>query len=193
VAKRPTQTSTEWHHRLRGLALLLPVFSAPDTDPDIAINALSDVAHRLGWVSTDFDWSSWARGVECQKLVKDPATVASADPMTLARLLTSHLRQDGFCEGHLLVAFEDGHLTAIVRRAVGRSLELRLYSVQRGRSRRRTGILAVPRTPWRSAAASHSAPETCDQSPGPSRVLPRLTGASSTVTPPTLQILVRND
>lgn len=117
MAKRLAPTSTEWHERLRGLAELLPVFSAPGTDPDTAINALSEVAYRLGWVLTDFDWSEWAHGSECQMLVRDPAQVASADPLTLARLLTAHLRQDRFCEGHLLAAFGDGHLTAIVRRA----------------------------------------------------------------------------
>ena len=117
MAKGLAPTSTEWHERLRGLAELLPVFSAPGTDPDTAINALSEVAYRLGWVLTDFDWSEWAHGPECQMLVRDPAQVASADPLTLARLLTAHLRQDRFCEGHLLAAFEDRHLTAIVRRA----------------------------------------------------------------------------
>lgn len=97
--------------------MLLPVFRTPGTDPDTAINALNDVAYRLGWVLTDFDWSEWAHGPECQMLVKDSANVASADTLTLARLLTAHLRQDRFCEGHLLGAFEGGHLTAIVRRA----------------------------------------------------------------------------
>jgi hypothetical protein len=35
----------------------------------------------------------------------------------VAPLLTAHLRQERFCEGHLLTAFEGGHLTAIMRRA----------------------------------------------------------------------------
>lgn len=117
MAKKLATTPVEWDERLRGLAVLLPVFTAPGTDSDTAINALNDVAYRLGWVLTDFDWSEWAHGPECQMLVKDPANVASADPLTLARLLTAHIRQDRFCEGHLLAAFEGGHLTAIVRRA----------------------------------------------------------------------------
>lgn len=118
MAKRLAPTPAEWDERLRGLAALLPVFSARGTDPDAAIDALNDVAYRLGWVLTDFDWSKWAHGPECQMLVEDPANVASADPLTLARVLTAHLRQDRFCEGHLLGAFKEGHLTAIVRRAV---------------------------------------------------------------------------
>lgn len=117
MAKRPGPTSNGWDDRLRGLAALLPLFSGPGSDSDTAINALNEAAYRLGWVLTDFDWSEWAHGPECQALVKDPASVASADPLTLARLLTSHLRQDRFCEGHLQAAFQDGHLTAIVRRA----------------------------------------------------------------------------
>jgi hypothetical protein len=117
VAKRPDPTSTEWDKRLRGLAALLPVFSARGTAPDTAISALNDVAYRLRWVLTDFDWSEWTHGPECQMLVEDPANVALADALTLARLLTSHLRQERFCAGHLVAAFQDGHLTAIVRRA----------------------------------------------------------------------------
>jgi hypothetical protein len=113
----PSPAPAEWEERLRGLAALLPLFNGPGSDPDTAINALNEAAYRLGWVLTDFDWSKWAHGPECQTLVTNPANVASADPLTLARLLTAHLRQDRFCEGHLLGAFEDGHLTAIVRRA----------------------------------------------------------------------------
>lgn len=113
----PSPAPAEWEEPLRGLAALLPLFSGLGSDPDTAINALNEAAYRLGWVLTDFDWSEWAHGPECQALVKDPASVASADPLTLARLLTAHLRQDRFCEEHLQAAFQDGHLTAIVRRA----------------------------------------------------------------------------
>jgi hypothetical protein len=113
----PSPAPAEWDERLRGLAALLPLFNGPGSDADAAINALNEAAYRLGWVLTDFDWSKWAHGPECQTLVTNPANVASAGPLTLARLLTAHLRQDRFCEGHLLGAFEDGHLTAIVRRA----------------------------------------------------------------------------
>ncbi len=117
MAKRPGPTSTGWDDRLRGLAALLPLFNSPGSDPDTAINALNEAAYRLGWVLADFDWSEWAHGPECQSLVTNSANVASTDPLTLARLLTAHLRLDRFCEGHLQAAFQDGHLTAIVRRA----------------------------------------------------------------------------
>ncbi len=96
MAKRPTPTPAEWDERLRGLAVLLHVFGAPDTNPDIAITALNDVAYRFGWVLTDVDWSEWTPGPKCQMFLNDPATIASADPVTLARLLTANLRQDRF-------------------------------------------------------------------------------------------------
>lgn len=113
----PSPASAEWHERLRGLAALLPLFDGPGSEPDAAINALNESAYRLGWVLAEFDWSEWAHGPEYKTLVANPANVASADPLALARLLTAHFRQDRFCEGHLLGAFESGHLAAIVRRA----------------------------------------------------------------------------
>jgi len=30
----------------------------------MAIAALNDASYRLGWVLTDFDWSTWANGPE---------------------------------------------------------------------------------------------------------------------------------
>ncbi|MFZ4429320.1 MAG: DUF6508 domain-containing protein [Phycisphaerales bacterium] len=113
----PSPVPAEWDERLRGLAALLPLFDGPGVEPAAAIEALNEAAYRLGWVLSNFDWPTWAHGPECQALVRDPATVASAEPLTLARLLTAHLRQERFCEGHLLTAFEGGHLAAIVRRA----------------------------------------------------------------------------
>lgn len=83
----------------------------------MAIAALNDASYRLGWVLTDFDWSTWANGPECQRLIQNPDQVAAVDALTLARLLTARLRQDRFCEGHLNSAFEEGHLRPIVRRA----------------------------------------------------------------------------
>lgn len=115
-----------WEDRLRGLAALLPLFEKTDADYGEAISALNDVAYRLGWVVPDFDWPSWGRGPECQRLVQHPAEVAAVDAFTLALLLTAHLRQDRFCEGHLSAAYEAGHLAAIVQRAAALAGGLRV-------------------------------------------------------------------
>lgn len=116
-------SATIWQERLHGLAALLPLFEKPDAET--AIGALNDASYRLGWVLTDFDWSTWAHGPECQRLVQNPDQIAVVDALTLARLLTAHLRQDRFCEGHLHSAFDGGHLLAIVRRAIVLSREPR--------------------------------------------------------------------
>jgi len=111
----PHPSDAIWQERLLGLAALLPLFEKPDAEP--AITALNDLGYRLGWVLTDFDWPEWAHGPECQRLTQNPGEIAAADVLTLARLLTSHLRSDRFCEGHLKSAFAQGQLLAIVRRA----------------------------------------------------------------------------
>lgn len=110
----PQPDAATWHQRLFGLAALLPLFKKPDAEP--AIRALNDVAYRLDWVLV-FDWPKCAHGPECQRLIQNPREIAAVDVLTLARLLTSFLRQDRFCEGSLKSAFEHGQLLAIVRRA----------------------------------------------------------------------------
>ncbi len=68
-----------------------------------------------------FDWVRW------RAEVSDPTALGGADVLTLRKLLTFHVRADRFSEGHLISAFEKGHITAILRRladspADGRSL-----------------------------------------------------------------------
>src|SRR5690606_12923944 len=117
--------------RLAGLAIFLPVFeaegfgfgswdSAPGAMPVYEFSEHAgrflDEAYRLGWVLPGFDWGEWAAGAEARGLMERPGAVAQADADALARLLTMHIRQERFCEGHLAGMFESGHLTAILRR-----------------------------------------------------------------------------
>ena len=69
-------------------------------------------ASRL--VLTDFDWQAWQD--EETAYEDHPEKVDSADLETLLRLLTTHLRADRFCEGHLLGMFESGHIVRFLRR-----------------------------------------------------------------------------
>ena len=65
------------------------------------------------WI-VPFDWPSWHD--EAQSYIDDAQKLESADLETLEKLLTAHARADRFVEGHLLAMFENGHITAILRR-----------------------------------------------------------------------------
>jgi hypothetical protein len=66
---------------------------------------------------TPIDWSAWASAPEGQKLIGNPAAVASATVDELGHLVTAYVRGDRFNEGLLAEAFDSGMLTAIARRA----------------------------------------------------------------------------
>jgi hypothetical protein len=123
---------------LRALAAFIDAFEAPGfvfgewedsrqeepgvwTMPYVTYGPTALDFHRAagahGWLRPDVDWPKWAETPEARRLIEDPATIATATPGQLARLLTTAIRGDRFNEGNLLDAFESGHLTAIARRA----------------------------------------------------------------------------
>ena len=61
-----------------------------------------------------FDWPSWQK--EAARLYDDPSLIDQADLETIRRLLTTHIRKDRFCEGHLASACESGHIVAVLKR-----------------------------------------------------------------------------
>jgi hypothetical protein len=67
-----------------------------------------------GFVQPSFDWPAWAK--EACRFIADPALVTSARLATCVKLITTHLRYERFCDGHLHSVFESGHLIAILRR-----------------------------------------------------------------------------
>ena len=69
--------------------------------------------YENGWV-VDFDWPSWQDQAEQYYL--HPEKLQLVDINTIRRLLTTHVRKDRFCGGHLLSAFKSGHLTEVLRR-----------------------------------------------------------------------------
>ena len=118
--------------RLSGPAAFLPVFESPtfsfgsvqgggDEFPWFALSAdgarFVDLSYRLGWVVPGFDWIAWIDTKDARQLVSDSRAVEHATAEDLEHLLTAHIRQDRFSEGHLGAMFESGHLSAIVRRA----------------------------------------------------------------------------
>lgn len=72
-----------------------------------------EALYENGWV-VDFDWPSWQD--EAITYVRSPDKVASADLETIRKLLTTHVRKDRFCEGHLASMVKNGHVGALLRR-----------------------------------------------------------------------------
>ncbi len=66
---------------------------------------------------TPFDWPSWMKTDEAQRLVRDHGAIATASADQLVKLTTAVVRSDRFTEGSVAGAFESGLLAAIARRA----------------------------------------------------------------------------
>ena len=86
-----------------------PAFRTPELTKQW-IQALWD--HHM--VDCEFDAGSW--GMEAKRYGEHPEAVALADFTTIRQLLTYHIRADRFVEGHLLGAWCNGHLLAVMRR-----------------------------------------------------------------------------
>ena len=70
--------------------------------------------YENGWVTPSFDWSEWQD--TAREYVDKPLKIDSADAKTIQNLLTTHVRKERFCEGHLSAMFENGHIVALLRR-----------------------------------------------------------------------------
>lgn len=66
-----------------------------------------------GWIEV-FAWPQWAD--DARRLHEDPTALAGAGIETIRKLLTLHIRNDRFNEGHLAAMVEDGHMAAVLRR-----------------------------------------------------------------------------
>jgi len=78
-----------------------------------AVTEFVEALYEKGWVEP-FDWGAWQD--TAARYVESPAMVAQADVETIRKLLTTHARQDRFCEGHLVAMIESGHIAACLRR-----------------------------------------------------------------------------
>lgn len=75
--------------------------------------AFLEALDEHGWIEP-FDWSAWQG--RAARYVREPKRVSRARLGTLRKLLTTHVRKERFCEGHLIAMFESGHLVAILER-----------------------------------------------------------------------------
>ena len=92
-----------------GDVLYFPVFALSSDAMD-----LIEVLYDGGYILTDFDWGAWQD--EARRYVKDPLSVHDADLPTIKKLLTTHVRTERFCEGHLNAMCESGHLLVVLKR-----------------------------------------------------------------------------
>jgi hypothetical protein len=69
--------------------------------------------YENGFVQS-FDWPAWGR--EARRYMGDRALVRSARLATCIKLITAHLRDERFCDGHLQDVLMSGHITGILRR-----------------------------------------------------------------------------
>lgn len=60
-----------------------------------------------------FDWTAWSEGTS---LAEHPESIAGAGFTECLKFLTAQIRQDRFCEGHLIAAFEQGQIASVLRR-----------------------------------------------------------------------------
>jgi hypothetical protein len=65
-------------------------------------------------LSIRFDWPDWQG--EAARLSADSSLMDRADLETIRRLLTTHIRKDRFCQGHLASVCESGHIVAALKR-----------------------------------------------------------------------------
>jgi hypothetical protein len=61
-----------------------------------------------------FDWCSWSEAHQAE--INDDAFILNLDLHGIVMLLTTHIRTDRFCDGHLLSAFESGAIVRILDR-----------------------------------------------------------------------------
>lgn len=61
-----------------------------------------------------FDYEKWSRNLG--SVLEEDVFVQGLDLEGIVKLLTYHIRQERFCDGHLLQAFQSGQMTRILRR-----------------------------------------------------------------------------
>ena len=124
--------------RLHGLASFVPEFEAPEFtsgkwaggelvsdnvrtmpyfDLSEPVHRLLEACYELSWVRSDFSWPEWSGTPEAHRLMVEPGALESASVEDIERLLTTWLRFDRFCEGHLGGVCESGHMLRVLRRA----------------------------------------------------------------------------
>lgn len=77
------------------------------------INTFVQTLYALGFI-IDFDWMGWQR--EAETYMADEELLSRAELGTCVKLLTGHVRNDKFCDGHLGQVISSGHISSVLRR-----------------------------------------------------------------------------
>ncbi len=114
VFEDPTFTFGQWStpSSTDSGVISIPMFEFSEAGADFL-----DAVYKLGWVRSDFNWINWKSTPEAEQLKHDADALADATADQIAKLLTTLVRSERFCEGALASAFQSGFLTDILRRA----------------------------------------------------------------------------
>ena len=110
------------------LLSFLPVFEDPDFyvgevvvekgvmpywEYDRQVHLFIKTLYENGWV-IDFGWPDWQK--QAKLYWNNPAMLKGARISTIQKLLTTHVRKDRFCDGHLGIAIRSDHIVSILKR-----------------------------------------------------------------------------
>jgi hypothetical protein len=87
------------------------LFSGPVYSDEVL--AFERALYEEGFI-IPFDWTKWQPTAE--RLTGCPELLAEVDLVTLQRLLTTHVRKERFCAGHLASVLGSGHICAVLHR-----------------------------------------------------------------------------
>lgn len=76
------------------------------------VNSFINTLYQKSFVSS-LDWTAWQD--EAKRLVDSPKLLNLSDICTLQKLLTTHIRKERFCSGHLAGMIDNGHILAILK------------------------------------------------------------------------------
>lgn len=89
------------------VSMLDPYVYAPEVEQFV------QTLYQEGFV-IQFDWTTWQR--EAEEFINHPERVQTADLRTIQKLLTTHVRAERFCSGHLAHTIQTGHILTILNR-----------------------------------------------------------------------------
>lgn len=88
------------------------VMRFPRITPASIVTQFTDVVYDIP-IIIDFDWMSWTEG---ERIVQDERfDFDSLDLPTKCKLITAIVRNDRFCDGYLVSAFESGLILKILK------------------------------------------------------------------------------
>ncbi|MCK5820321.1 MAG: hypothetical protein KAH17_00480 [Bacteroidales bacterium] len=89
------------------------VFSFPFYAPSPVVEKFEELCYKLG-IIVDFDWPGWDEGRELAS--GDQSQIRNLDLVTSCKLITAIVRNNRFCDGVLVGAFESGLILSVLKR-----------------------------------------------------------------------------